>query len=143
MSQLIYSPFNALSGLNRLARVFDESPDRPVSRDTANWVPRVDILEQDNSFLVQLDIPGVDPKSVDITVDHGVLTIEGSRSSSASDEARGYKRTERFAGKFSRQFTLPETADGSQIKAKANHGVLEISIPKTEKSQPLSIAVEG
>ena len=144
MNQLIYSPFRAFNGLHNLSRVLGDGFAGTTDTDPAgNWIPQVDIRELDNGFSVQVDIPGVEPKDVDITVDKNVLTIKGVRSSKSENEDKGYKRTERFGGTFLRQFTLPETADGSQISARASQGVLEITIPKTAKSKPQTIEVDG
>ena len=147
MNQLIYSPFNRLNDLHRsLDSVFDlrypasEEPDTYEARD---WVPQVDIRELDESFSVHADVPGVEAKDIDITLDKNVLTIRGSRSNATSNEGKGIKRRERVSGTFVRQFTLPDTADGERISARANNGVLGITIPKTEKHKPLSIAVQS
>ncbi len=144
MNQLRYSPFRTFNGLHNFGRLFDEDYALEPSTDTAgNWVPQVDIRELDTGYSVQIDLPGVEPKDVDVTVNKNVLTIKGSRQTTTETEEKGYKRLERFNGSFLRQFTLPETADGSKISAKANHGVLEISIPKTEKNKPLTIEVDS
>ena len=145
MNQFIFSPLNALYRLPRLGGVFDNDA-RSTNRHERNWVPRVDIRELDARYKVLVDIPGIDPKSIDITVDKNVLTIKGSRSLEAEDkgdEGNGFRLLERATGTFLRQFTLPETADGSLITASANNGVLEISIPKTEESKPLTILVNA
>ena len=134
MNQLRYSPFRTFNGLHNFGRLFDE--DYALE-------PSTDIRELDTGYSVQIDLPGVEPKDVDVTVNKNVLTIKGSRQTTTETEEKGYKRLERFNGSFLRQFTLPETADGSKISAKANHGVLEISIPKTEKNKPLTIEVDS
>lgn len=155
MSQLSYSPFNnpfgALNRLHReLDRVFDDrrtAPQDVRQREAADWTPPVDIIEDEQGFSVHLDLPGVDPKDVDITVDKSVLSITGQRTlaeaEAQAEASTRYKRRERFSGNFVRQFTLPESADGSTIKARAEHGVLHIRIPKGERSRPLNITVEG
>ncbi|HIG40075.1 MAG: Hsp20/alpha crystallin family protein [bacterium] len=146
MSQLVYSPLSAFNGLHRLGRVFDDHyTNDAVSTNSAkhNWIPAADIREHQDSFNVLLDIPGVASKDVDVTVDKGTLTIKGSKTTESNDEAKGFKRLERSTGSFLRSFTLPETADGDHITAKVENGVLAVSIPKLEKSKPLSISVEG
>jgi HSP20 family protein len=91
---------------------------------------------------LNVDLPGVDPKAVEITSDKGVLTIRGHRAE-ARAENREPRRVERISGEFQRRFTLPETADIQNIKAKAVNGVLEISIPKLAQVQPHRISVEA
>lgn len=110
---------------------------------TSHWRPAVDIKEEGNRFFITADLPGVDPKDIDITMDNGILTIKGERKSEARDEKEGYKRVERVTGTFYRRFSLPDTADAERIEAKGNHGVLEVVIPKHEKVQPRKIQVNG
>lgn len=146
MSQLIYSPFGALNQLHQdLNRVFEDrfTTKEPASYDAGNWVPGVDIREEDEAFSVIADVPGVDPKDVEVTLDHNVLTIRGSRSTDSEQDEGGFKRRERISGSFIRQFTLPDTVDPDSITARANNGVLEIRIPKGKGNQPRSIAVES
>ena len=144
MSQLIYSPFGALNQLHReLNRVFDRyTEDEPASYEAGSWVPQVDIKEDENGFSVFADVPGVEAKDVDITLDRNILTIKGSRSGESETEEKGYKRRERVTGSFVRQFTLPESADETAITAKMSNGVLEVVIPKGERHKPRTIAVQ-
>lgn len=108
---------------------------------TSNWTPAVDIKEEDQRFVLQADIPGVDPKEIDVTMDNGVLTIKGERRHESEEEANGYKRVERSYGSFYRRFSLPDSADAEGITAKGKDGVLEVVIPKLEKVQPRKISV--
>lgn len=111
----------------------------PETAETSSWTPQVDIKEDESGFTVIADVPGVDPADVDITLDNNVLTIRGERES----ETNGLRRRERFRGSFVRQFTLPESVDESGVKASATNGVLQVTIPRSEKAKPLSITVEG
>ena len=147
MSQFIYSPFSALNQLHReLGRVFDDNTalsqdSSPLGRNA--WIPQVDITEDANGFTVMADLPGVDPKAVEVTVDRNILTIRGERNTENSETGTGYKRRERISGAFIRQFTLPEAVDGNSITASAVNGVLEVRIPKGERNQPVSITIES
>ena len=109
--------------------------------ETSHWRPAVDIKEEADRFLITADLPGVDPKDIEITMDEGVLTIKGERHSEASEENEGYKRVERVSGAFYRRFSLPDTADAERIEAKGKDGVLEVILPKHEKLQPRKIQV--
>lgn len=145
MSQLIYSPFGALNQLHReLNRVFDDNraSDEPTFYESGNWIPQVDIREDENGFHVFADVPGVEAKDVDITLDRNVLTIKGSRAGESETSDKGYKRRERVSGSFVRRFTLPDSADGDAITAKMNNGVLEVVIPKGQKHKPRTITVQ-
>lgn len=147
MSQLMYSPFGALNELHReLNSMFDDrygASEQADAYETGSWVPQVDIREDNDGFTVVADLPGVDPKDVEVTLDRDVLTIKGQRDTVSNTEQGGFKRRERISGAFIRQFTLPQTADSDGIKAKAANGVLEIIIPKTKKERSVSISVES
>ncbi len=108
---------------------------------TSNWTPAVDIKEEDGRFVLKADVPGVDPKDIEVTMEEGVLTIKGERKYESKKEADGYKRVERSYGSFYRRFSLPDTANADGITAKGNNGVLEVVIPKLEKVQPRRITV--
>lgn len=108
---------------------------------TSNWTPAVDIKEDDERFVLEADIPGVDPKNIEVTMDNGVLTIKGERKHESEKETNGYKRVERSYGTFYRRFSLPDSADAERVTAKGKDGVLEVSIPKLEKVQPRKISV--
>jgi len=103
-----------------------------ATRPTPAWTPPVDIREEAERYVIVADVAGVDPGAIDVTMDDGVLSIEGERSSEAPG-ARASLRTERASGKFARRFTLPETIDADGITATGRNGVLEIAIPKHEK----------
>ena len=145
MRRIVYRPITPFRGLNQdLSRILNErftSFAEANAGDATDWVPRVDIREEENSFVVDADLPGVDAEAIDVTLEKNVLTIRGSRSGEAETDAEGYKRKERFTGSFVRQFTLPETADGDTITAKTTNGVLCVTIPKTALSQARSIEV--
>ena len=111
------------------------------SSESRSWAPAVDIKENEDSYLVKADVPGVDPKDIEVTFDNGVLSISGERRLETNEENEDYKRVERIYGSFSRQFSLPDTVNSDGIKADAKNGVLEISIPKAEKAKPKRISV--
>lgn len=111
----------------------------------SEWLPAVDIKEDDKQFTLFADIPGVDPNAIEVHVEDGLLSIRGQRHSETTSENHGYKRVERSSGSFFRRFSLPETADAENIQAKGKHGVLEIVIPKTVKpngSRKIQVSTE-
>ena len=151
MSQYVYSPFNGLNQLHReLGRFFEPglsgsgSQDRQIANQ-GEWSPEVDIKETTDGYQLSVDLPGIDPADVSITVDKNLLSISGSRSTNGDSETSEleFKRRERVSGSFLRQFTLSDSADSENIKARSTHGVLEITIPKHTDSSPLSIRVES
>lgn len=106
-----------------------------------DFVPAVDIHEEEARFVVLADLPGVDATRIDITVDRDLLTIKGEREGvPAADDATVY-RAERLRGRFERTFRLPETAASDGIQADYRHGVLTVSIPKAEEAMPYRIEV--
>jgi HSP20 family protein len=108
----------------------------------ADWTPAVDIREENDRFVLDADIPGIKPEDLEITMEGGVLTLRGHRTTHAGGETNGYRRVERVSGTFYRRFTLPDTADSEAIEASFNQGVLEVSIPKLAKVQPRRIDVK-
>jgi HSP20 family protein len=109
----------------------------------AAWAPAVDIKEEDGAYVVHADIPGVDPKNIELNMENGVLTLRGERKSEVKEEKDNYHRIERITGSFYRRFTLPDTADSDNISAKYTNGVLEVRIPKQEKVLPRRIEVQS
>ena len=142
MTVVRYEPWALVSRLQKdIDRLF--SAPSTTAADSGAWLPPVDIREEANQFLLHIDLPGVDPKAVEITTDQGILTIRGKREEVQKEAREGYRRVERHSGEFQRRFSLPETADAQNIKAKAVNGVLEVSIPKVAQVQPQRITVEA
>ncbi|MGH8319556.1 MAG: Hsp20/alpha crystallin family protein [Steroidobacteraceae bacterium] len=140
MTILRYEPWSLV---NRLHRHLDEafSANDAGDSDGAWWIPQVDVHEEPERFAVLIDVPGVEPKDIEITAEKGVLTIRGERHAHTQEESGGYRRLERRSGRFLRRFTLPESANLESISAKHTHGVLEVTIPKQAKLQPRRIEV--
>ena len=111
-------------------------------QSVADWVPAVDIVEEKDRFVLRADVPGVDPKDIDVSMDSGVLSVSGERKSETESDADGVRRIERFSGRFYRRFTLPDTADAENISARSQNGILEVSIPKLAVVQARRITVE-
>lgn len=147
MSLVRYEPWSFLNQLHGdLDRIFERRPvddDNGSSLATSDWTPAVDIKEEDDRYVIHADVPGVDPKDIEVNMEDGVLTIRGERKAEKRDEREGYKRVERVRGSFYRRFSLPDTANADAISAKSQHGVLEVVIPKQEKLQPKRIEVQG
>lgn len=130
--------------LNEVNRVFGTSD--ASSAATADWVPPVDIEEYADKFVLYADVPGVEPSSIEVTLEKGVLTLAGSREQpvecgSAGNGGIERKRSERANGKFLRRFVLPDTVDSENVSASGKNGVLQVVIPKRAQAQPRKIAV--
>jgi HSP20 family protein len=136
-----YEPWSLLHQLHRELDRAREGNAGDGSAATAEWAPAVDIKEEPDKFVLQADLPGVKPEEIDVSMEDGVLTIQGEKKTAAKTEGEGYKRVERTSGTFHRRFSLPDTANPDAISAKTNYGVLEIVIPKREAVQPKKINV--
>ena len=108
---------------------------------TTGWSPRVDVREEENRYVILADVPGIDPKEIEISMDKGVLTIKGERKAENVSENAKVTRVERSSGGFKRSFTLPDSVDAEAITAAGKHGVLEISIPKKAQAAPRKIEI--
>jgi len=136
MTLVRYEPFSLLDRFQReLSRLgngdqggFDVGNDDASNVVTSAWRPAVDIKEEANRFVILADVPGVDPKDIEITAENGVLTVRGERKAESVEEREGFRRVERVRGTFYRRFSLPDTADTDAIKARGKDGVLEITV---------------
>lgn len=141
-----YYPFTQPNRLqDEIKQVFDRFfGDEEADQSnvvTSQWTPRVDVKEEDKRFVILADIPGVDPKDIDVSMDKGILTIRGERQSENTEQNGTLTRVERSYGAFYRRFALPDSADADGISATGKHGVLEISIPKKPETTPRRISV--
>jgi HSP20 family protein len=148
MSLVRYEPWGLLNQLHgEIDRLFDSRvPKYGDDRDqlaTSDWVPAVDIREEEGRYVIHADVPGVNPDDIEVNMENGVLSIRGERQTESKEEREGYKRVERVRGSFFRRFSLPDTADADGISAKSSEGVLEIVIPKQAKVMPKRIKVES
>lgn len=141
-----YSPFNMPAQVPSDFREMIEKFFNGESQDQSNvvtsqWAPHVDIKEEPNRFVIQADIPGVDPKDIEVHMEKGILSIKGERKHEAKEENEKYTRVERSRGVFYRRFALPDSADAEGISANGKHGVLEIVIPKRPETTPRRIQI--
>ena len=137
--------FSQLS--NEIDRFFGQGfPMNSRSSDllTDVWQPSADIERQDNRYIVRADIPGVDPKNINVSMDNGNLVIEGKRESKTEDKRENYYRLERSYGSFYRSFNLPDAQDAKKIEAHCHNGVLEVIVPKlvAEKHKKIEVKVD-
>lgn len=131
-----YDPYINFAGFERLqeelGRIFNFDEilrDDVTTGEATTWKPSVDIREDDSRFVIYADIPGVDPEKISVSLQRGVLTVSGERDIERKSSDK-YKRVERRAGNFQRQFPLPDTADESSVSASCRHGVLTITVDK-------------
>ena len=128
--------------LNEVSRLFERSSTNDASSGaTADWAPAVDIEEYADKFVLYADVPGVDPASIEVTLEKGVLTLAGSRAEAVEQKGVERRRNERVSGRFHRRFALPDTVDSDSVSATGRNGVLEVVIPKRAQLQPRRITV--
>jgi HSP20 family protein len=129
---------------DRLNRMFG-TWSRPYEKEAlkvAEWAPVVDIQETETEYLVKADLPEVEKKDVQVTVQEGVLTIQGERKQEKEEKGKKFHRIERSYGTFLRTFTVPEDAEESKVTADFKDGVLRVHLPKTEKPRSKAIEVK-
>lgn len=129
---------------DEINRLFGSANNIESSSATASWIPAVDVHEYADRFEFYVDIPGVDPNKVELTLESGVLTLSGERSvtpaTNKGEEAQ-LQRTERGLGHFYRRFVLPQTVDSEKVNATGKDGVLTVTVPKQAKAQPRRIQI--
>ena len=110
------------------------------------WVPALDVIERQDAYLLAVEMPGVDPASVDISFEQNVLTVRGTKPHGfdlpQDAEVRVYS-AERVSGNFERSVRLPEYVDSENISAETRHGVLFLTVPKAQAARAKKIAIKG
>jgi HSP20 family protein len=106
-------------------------------------MPSMDVYETDDEIVATIDLPGIEPGDVDVSVEDSTLTVSGSREFSSEVKEESYHRVERRYGSFSRAITLPQTADTEKVQARFDKGVLTIRVPKVERAKPKKIEVKA
>jgi HSP20 family protein len=130
--------------LNRLfGRTFTGNiePMRPAA--AGSWMPSMDVYETSDKIVATLDLPGIEPGDVEVSVEDSTLTVTGSRAFSSEVKEEEYHRVERRYGSFTRSITLPQTADTDKVEASFDKGVLTIEVPKVERAKPKKIQVRA
>jgi HSP20 family protein len=125
--------------LNRLfGTVFDSQAGGALRR----WVPAMDLAEEGDRFVLRADLPGVREQDVKVELHENVLTVSGERRAEREERGEGYHRVERASGSFSRSLVLPDGVDPQGIRARIEHGVLEVSVPKPAQPSPHRVSIE-
>lgn len=149
MALTIWKPRTYLSPWNRLGvleddlnRIWDITIGRTPEDRVENWLPAIDVKENEKEITVVADVPGLEKENLTITVHEGVLTVRGERKQEEEVREENYHRVERTYGTFERRIGLPAEVDGETVKATFRNGVLKIVLPKTERAQPRQIEVK-
>jgi HSP20 family protein len=127
---------------DQINRLFNDAFERTGQESNlTSWAPAVDIHENEHELVVKADLPGIDPKDLDIRVENNILTIRGERRFEKKVNEDNYLRVERAYGSFSRSFSLANTVNPDGIKADYQNGVLTLNVPKREEAKPKQIKV--
>lgn len=141
-----WDPFRELEDMSdRLNRMFARPAVRTNGKETltvADWSPTVDIRETDGEYLIKAELPEVKKDDVKVTLEDGILTIQGERRREKDEKTTKYHRVERSYGSFVRSFSLPDQVDENGVKAEYRDGMLNLRIPKSEKAKPRAIEVK-
>jgi len=140
-----WDPFREMNQLRRtLDRVFDDTMERRwTDFDQTYTALALDVLENEDAYLVKATIPGINPDDLDITYNNDTLTIQGEMKHEEEKEGERYHLRERYFGKFYRQVRLPSAVKSDAIQANYEHGVLTLTLPKTEEVKPKKITVKN
>ncbi len=149
MSIVHWDPFRELEDMNeRLNRAFGRTR---LARSSAkekdaltvfDWAPNVDIIETAEEFQVKAELPDIKKEDVKVSVDNGVLRIEGERRQEKEEKGKKFHRVERTYGSFLRTFSLPDNVDESKVQADFKDGLLNVRLRKAEQATPKAIEVK-
>jgi HSP20 family protein len=143
-----WEPFREISTMqdrmNRMNRLFRESygsegPEEALT--STNFVPPVDIYEDEHSITLKLEVPGIDEKDIDVRIEGNTLTVHGEREIEKEEKEENFRRIERQYGSFTRSFTLPSSVDPGQVSAHYDKGVLKVNLAKKAEAKPKQIKV--
>ena len=146
MNALGWNPGRELEEMSdRLNRVLTRGArgrNENEAMTVADWIPLVDISETTAEYVIKAEIPEVKKEDVKVTLEHGVLTVQGIRRQEAEEKGKKYHRVERSYGSFVRRFSLPDLVDDAQVQAVFKDGILMLHLPKSEKAKPKAIEVK-
>ena len=142
-----WDPFSEFTSLqDRVNQLFTQpfgvsgrTPEQPLA--SANFVPPVDIFEDDHTITLQAELPGIRENDLNVRLDNNILTISGERKFENEDKKDNFHRIERAYGRFTRSFTLPGSVDPENVNAEFENGVLKVSVPKREESKSRQIKI--
>jgi HSP20 family protein len=144
VKELIPAP--AFSNLRKEADRFLErvrEGDAFEIQSASDWIPNVEFMEKPEAYHVTVEVPGIDPKDIEVLFDNGLLTVRGQKiKTETEDRGARYYRSERSYGSFVRNLRMPATVDGKQITASFQHGVLTILLPKTAETRGQAIPIK-
>jgi len=120
---------------------FEGRPGRR-NREEGEWLPSLDVAETKGDLVVRAELPGMDPKDIDISLNEGVLTIRGEKKQEKEEKEEGYHLIERSYGSFTRSIRLPKEVQSEKIEASFKNGILKVVLPKSEEAKKKEIKIK-
>ena len=141
MSLVRWEPFPEFDDLFRQLSPLMGRRVRAGNGQSAGWAPVANISESDKEFLIKLDLPAVKKEDVNVTLEHGVISISGERKQEKEHKDENELRIESHYGSFTRSFSLPENVDAASVRAESKDGVLTVRVPKKLPEKPKAISI--
>lgn len=144
----LFDPFKEMRDLqNRFTTMFNRVPlkGEELKEETlalANWMPAVDIVEDEKEYLIKAELPDVRKEDVHVKVQDGTLSLAGERKFEKEEKGKKYHRVERAYGSFNRTFELPMDTNAAKVVAEFKDGVLKVHLPKSEDTKPRAVEVK-
>lgn len=138
----LYRPFNSLFRDDFFSDDLSPFFSSSLARGGRAFTPAVDVVENDDAYVLKAEVPGMAPDQIDLQVENDVLTLRGEHKSEHDEQRKGYRRIERSYGTFARSFVLPQGTDVDAIDARVENGVLTVTIPKVAKAAPRKLQVK-
>jgi HSP20 family protein len=127
--------------VNRIFRESYSSPEGPEETLTTSFAPPVDVYEDEHNITLKIEVPGIDEKDIDVSIENNTLSVHGQRKFEKEEKEENFQRIERYYGSFTRLFTLPTSVDPEQVSAHYDKGVLKIRLAKKTEAKPKQIKV--
>jgi HSP20 family protein len=141
-----WRPFRELDKMrgemDRLWDAFFEGRPRKNTMEEGEWLPSVDVSETKNDLVVKAELPGMDPKDIDISLSDGLLTIKGEKKQEKEEKEENYHFIERSYGSFTRSVQLPREVKHENISASYKNGILKVVLPKSEEAKTKEIKIK-
>ncbi len=138
-------PFDFEQMRREMDRLWDSFFERGIRRkpeEVSDWYPTLDVAETKNDLVIKAEVPGMDPKDIDISLSDGILTIKGEKKQEREEKEEDYHLIERSYGSFARSIQLPKGVQSDKIQATYKNGVLKVVLPKSEEAKKKEIKVK-
>lgn len=138
-------PFDFEQMRREMDRLWDSFFERGIRRkpeEVSDWFPSLDVSETKNDLVIKAEVPGMEPKDIDISLSDGVLTIKGEKKQEREEKEEDYHLIERSYGSFARSIQLPKGVQSDKIQATYKNGVLKVVLPKSEEAKKKEIKIK-